>query len=145
MATLLERLKETLNAHSERLRNRPFLEATMASAALVACADGDVSLSERIRVDQVMERLDQLKIYDPHLGVTLFNEVVDAYAADPEKGRVLAFGRIDKIAKDPEAAQLMIRICCAISEADGEFSLSEKRMINAICGTLGIVFEPGQV
>ena len=141
MVGLLERLKENIHAQTEKHRNRPFLEATMAAAALVACADGTVSLSERVRIDQVLERLDQLKVYDPHLGVDLFNEVADALAGEPGEGRALAFGRIAKIASDPEAVSLMIRICCAISEADGDFSPAERQMIDEICAELDTTLE----
>ena len=141
MAKLLERLKDSIRTQAARHRNRSFLEATMAAAALVSYADGEVSLSERVRVDQILERLDQLKIYDPHLGVDLFNEVVDALTNAPADGREMALARIKAVAKDPEASQLMVRICCAISEADGDFSPAEKRTIEAICGALGVSFE----
>ncbi len=141
MASLLERLKDNIRAQAARHRNRGFLEATMAAAALVSQADGVVSLSERVRVDQILERLDQLKIYDPHLGVDLFNEVVDALSDSPAEGREMALARIKPMARDPEAAHLMVRVCCAVSEADGDFSPAEKRTIEAICGALGISYE----
>ena len=141
MTSILERLKDNIRTQAARHKNRGFLEATMAAAALVSYADGEVSLSERVRVDQILERLDQLKIYDPHLGVDLFNEVVDALTDAPAEGREMALARIKPVAKDPEAAYLMVRICCAISEADGDFSPAEKRTIEAICGALGISFQ----
>ena len=141
MASILERLKGSIHTQTEKHRNRPFLEATMAAAALVACADGTVSLSERVRIDQILERLDQLRVYDPHLGVDLFNQVADALAGDPGEGRALAFERIARVAGDPEAVRLMVRICCAVSEADGEFSPAERQMIEEICAELEVKLE----
>ena len=141
MSSLLERLKDGIRSQAARHRNRAFLEATMAAAALVSHADGEVSLSERIRVDQILERLDQLKIYDPHLAVDLFNEVIDALDEAPDQGRETALARIKPMAKDPDAAHLVVRICCAVSEADGEFSPAERRTVEAICSTLGVTYE----
>ena len=48
-----------------RYRNGPLLEGVMAACALVATSDGRVSLSERVRVDQILETLDALKVFDP--------------------------------------------------------------------------------
>lgn len=141
MPNLLERLRGSITAQAARHRNRAFLEATMAAAALVAHADGEVSLSERVRVDQILERLDRLTVYDPHLGVELFNQVIDALAEAPAEGLALALDRIKPVARDPEAARLLVRVCCAISEADGEFTPAERRTIEAICGALGVDFE----
>ena len=40
-----------------RYRNYPFLRATMAACALVDAADGNVTILEWVRVDQVMETI----------------------------------------------------------------------------------------
>ena len=141
MAGLLERLKGGIQAQAERHRNRPFLEATMAASALVAAADGTVSFSERHRIDQILESLDQLKIFDPHEAVNLFNDILASLAETPDQGREAALKRIARLAEDPEASRLMVRICCAISEADGEFSPPEREQIGIICATLGLSLE----
>ena len=82
LADLVDRYQE----HLERLKNRAFLRATMAACALVAVADGRVTFSERVRVDQILETLEALRIFDPHEGVNLFNEFVDAIRAHPRDG-----------------------------------------------------------
>lgn len=141
MTGLLERLKGGIQAQAERHRNRPFLEATMAASALVAAADGTVSFSERHRVDQILESLDQLKIFDPHEAVNLFNDTLASLSETPDRGRDAALKQIARLAEDPEASRLMVRICCAISEADGEFSPPEWQQIEAICAALGVNLE----
>ena len=45
----------------------------MAACALVAASDGRVSLSERSRVDLILESLEGLSLFDPHEGVEAFN------------------------------------------------------------------------
>ena len=49
----------------ERQRNKPFLKATMAAAALAMLADGEIQLSERYRLDEILQQLERLKIYKP--------------------------------------------------------------------------------
>ena len=73
LASLIDNWQDALDRH----RNRPFLEAAMAACAVIATDDGTVSFAERVRVDQILETLDQLNIYDPHKGGDIFNEYVD--------------------------------------------------------------------
>ena len=137
LATLVERYQE----HLERQRNRPFLEAAMAACALVSIADGDVSLPERIKVDQILETLEALKVFDPHEGVELFNHFVEAIRASPRHGREEAVRALAEVAENPEDARLLVRLCCAVSEADGEKTLSDQIEIVSLCSLMGV--EPG--
>ena len=49
MAGLLTTLLTDYQTHLKRFRNRRFLRATMAACSLVAIAEGEISLGERIR------------------------------------------------------------------------------------------------
>ncbi len=138
MAGILKSLIDNYQTHMERERNRPFLEGVMAACAMVAAADGEVSFAERVRVDQIMETLEALKVFDPHDGVNLFNEFTDAILAHPRQGHETAFEAMRKVADDPESGALMLRICCAVSEADGEKSLTDQIEIVSLCTRLGI-------
>ena len=55
MAGFLDDLLSNFRAQLERHRNRPLLRGAMAACALAATADGEVRLSERVRVDQILE------------------------------------------------------------------------------------------
>ncbi len=134
LGTLLERYQD----HLERQRNRPFLEAAMAACALVSIADGDVSLSERIKVDQILETLEALKIFNPHEGVDVFNDFVDGIRKSPRQGRERAIETLIDVAQNPEDARLLIRLCCAVSEADGEMALSDQIEIVSLCSLMGV-------
>jgi tellurite resistance protein TerB len=134
LATLIDNYQE----HLERQRQRPFLRACMAASATVAIADGEVTFPERIRVDQILETLESLKIFDPHDGVNLFNEFVDATRDNPRKGREAAMEAMLDVAHEPESAALLIRVCCAISEADGEKHLTDQIEIVSLCTRLGV-------
>lgn len=117
----------------------------MAAAALVAAADGAVSFSERVRVDQLLEHLDQLKVFDPHEAVDLFNGYVDGLRDSPEDGKAKALAAIAAISSDREAATLMVRIAAAISRADGIFSETERDEIAAICDALDLAPEDCEI
>ncbi|NQU56852.1 MAG: tellurite resistance TerB family protein [Rhodospirillales bacterium] len=136
--TLINNFQEGL----ERNRNRPFLKATMAACALVATADGKVSLGERVRVDQILETLEALKIFDPHEAVNLFNDFSDAILSSPRVGHDKALAALADAAKDEETKTLIIRICCAISEVkheQGDEAIAADQIeIVSLCSRLGI-------
>ena len=136
--SFLRTLMDTYQTQMERNRNHPFLEATMAACSLVAMADGKVSFNERVRVDQILETLEALKVFDPHEGVDLFNEFTDLIRDSPAKGREIAFKCLEKGAKDGETKALLVRICCAVSEAKGAKSLVDQIEIVSLCSRLGI-------
>lgn len=141
MSGFLESLTHFYEEQLTRLRNRPFLKATMAASALVAIADGSVSFSQRMRMDQIMGTLTALKVFDPHEGVNLFNDYVQGILDSPKEGREAAVRAVTAGAKDDETKRLMVRVCLAISEANGEISLVEQIEIVSLCSLLNI--DPG--
>lgn len=134
---MFERLKQEIARH----RQRPFLEAAMAACALIASADDEVSFSERARMDAVLESLAELRVFDPHQAVNLFDARIEALQADREAGRVEAFETIRRGATADGAAELLVRICVAISLADGKFASSERAMLGLICASLNLAPE----
>lgn len=138
MGSVIASLTGIFQERLERQRNRPFLEGVMAASALVATTDGDVSLAEQVRVDQVLETLEQLRIFEPHVGVDIFREYTDAILENPELGHENAMEAIAKIATNPETGALLVRVCIAVSEADGDLSLADQIEIVSICTRFGI-------
>ena len=136
--SLLKQLTQVLQTQGEKLKHRKFMEASMATAALVATADGTVSFSERVAVDQILENVDALKIFDPHEAVDRFNHFVEAIQDNSAAGSAAALKAIEPEVGDSEAADLIMRIGCAISRADGDFSEAEITQIQAIADVLGI-------
>lgn len=134
MSGFLTNLVVLYRAQLQRRRNRPLLRAAVAACALVSVAGG-VSLCKRVRLDQVLETLDALQIFDPHEGVELFDELVETLRNTTlEKGRRLILDIIDEeIAREPEQAELLIRLCLAVSGHDGAISSAEGREILVLC------------
>lgn len=130
--------RETLRNSLSRIRNRQFLDATMAATALVATADGEVTFSELSALDAVLETVQDLQMYDPHIAVDIYRDFADTIVESPDTGRRAAMAAVAKIGRDHEAAELVIRVAVAISKADGELSPDEAHVISDICGTLGV-------
>lgn len=133
---LWENLRDAVRSAAARHRNRPFLEAAMAACAYIAQADGYVSIGERGRIDDILEQLESLRVFDPHEGVNIFNDYVDLLKTDSLSGQKAIFSAIGKMSKDEEAALLVARICIAISNADGDFSEKERAAVVKICDVL---------
>lgn len=122
----------------KRYKNRRFLKGAMAASALVAKSDGVVTFSERSHIDQILEVVDALKIYDPHEAIDLFNRYLDEIGENPSDGK----SRLRKIVREavdaPKDAQLLAKICVAIGRADGKLPQEERDEIEALCGMLQI-------
>ncbi|RKZ37355.1 MAG: hypothetical protein DRQ37_02085 [Gammaproteobacteria bacterium] len=138
MTNFFQDLLDDYHSQIDRHNNRPFMEAAMAACSLVAIADGEVSLSERIRVDQILETLDELKVFDPHEAVDIFNEFNQAILKAPKQGREKAIEALRAVSNNQESASLLIRICVAISEAEGGKSLVDQIEIVMLCSLLGV-------
>ncbi len=137
MSGFLASLRNDYRLHMTRHRNRPFLKAVMAACSLAAVADGEVSFSERMRLDQILQTLEELKIFDPHEAVDLFNGYSAAILASPEGGRKEALKAVQAVTQNPDAAELLIRICLAVAEAKGEKGLINQIEIVMLCTILG--------
>ncbi|HMB75760.1 MAG TPA: TerB family tellurite resistance protein [Kiloniellaceae bacterium] len=136
--SLFQMLVQGLQLHGERLRNRKFLEASMAASALVAAADGEVSFSERAAVDSVLASVEGLQVFDVHDAVDLFSDFVAAIQEEPDAGRLRAMEAVTAVSDDSEAADLVVRIGCAISRADGKLTDREKTQVAEIAAGLGV-------
>ncbi len=110
----------------------------MASAALVAAADGTVTLAKRHILDQILETIDALKKFNVHSAVDQFNTLTDALRDNPESGRAIAVKAIAEFSGDSESGQLLIRIATALARAEGRVSAPAKVEIEQIAATLGM-------
>ena len=131
---LFDRFRKELQRH----RQRPFLEAVAAACALVATSDGEVSFSERARLDAVVESLSELRLFDPHEVVDAFDAHVAVLAHDADGGHNEMLKTITAGTKNDGAADLLLRISVAMSLADGRDSADEHKVIDQICAALGL-------
>lgn len=135
---MFQTARETLRNSLSRFRNRQFLDATMAATALVATADGEVTFSELSALDTVLESIQDLQMYDPHVAVDIYRDFADEIVRAPETGKLSAIAAVRKIAGDADAADLVLRVAVAISKADGSLSPVEADVITELCEVLGL-------
>ena len=115
----------------------------MAASAHIAMADGEVKFSELSALDDLLESVGELQIYDPHVAVDLCRGYVEAITADVETGKAKALEAVGRIAGDDEAARLVVQMCLVISHSDGEFSESEVDAVRDLCAALWL--DPGDI
>jgi len=87
MSGILDNLKAFFQARNAKQQDRSFLEAAMAACAMVSASDGQVSFADRIRVDQIMDTLTQLKVFSAQEGVDLFSHYTAMILDSPKAGR----------------------------------------------------------
>lgn len=137
MSKVIQRASRLLAKHKERTRDRQFLDAAMAASALVASADGEVSLAELLSRDEVLARVEALQAFDSNAAVDSFRGFVNAIEADVEQGSAVALAAVAKFGDDAQTSQLLLRAAMAIAKADSEFSTEEQKAIARLCEALG--------
>ncbi|UOG91110.1 MAG: tellurite resistance TerB family protein [Candidatus Thiothrix sulfatifontis] len=139
--TLKEKAGEArakLTAEIGKFKNREFMEACVAGCALVAAADGSIDSAEKQKMMKFIQQSDELKVFETKDVITFFNKVAENFEFDNEIGKAEALKIISKLRSKPDAARLMVRVCCAIGSADGEFDAKEKQMVREMCRDLNV-------
>ncbi len=124
-----------------KFKNREFMEACVAGCGLVAAADGNIDSSEKQKMMKFIQQSEELKVFDAKDVIAVFNKVTESFEFDNEIGKAEALKIIGKLRSKPDAARLMVRVCCAIGSADGDFDDKEKQVIREMCRDLDIPAE----
>lgn len=132
------RISDMLHSRVEKYRDKDFLKAAMAASALTAYADGSVSVSERFKVEEILERLDRLHIYDAQKAVEKFEDYVRELEDDTEEAEKVLLAKLERIAEDKEAADLIAQIAIEVSNADRYVNRAERMQFDVICKTLSL-------
>jgi tellurite resistance protein TerB len=142
---MLEWLKNNVVATREKLavevtkfRNKEFMDALVAGCSLVAAADGNISSSEKQRMTGYIQNSAELKVFELGVVIKAFNACCEKFEFDAEIGKAEALKVIGKLRSKPDAARLLVRVCCAIGSADGNFDESERVVCRTICNELGL-------
>ena len=120
----------------QRFRNKEFLDAVVAGCALVSAADGHVDASEKQKMIGFIQRSEALKVFETGDVIRRFNHFVSGFEFDAVIGKGEALKSVAKIKKDPEAGRMLVRVCCAIGQADGQFDADERRVVGEVCREL---------
>ena len=142
---MLSWLKENTAAARDRIknevakyRNKDFMEAVVSGCALVAAADGSVTSDEKQKMAAFIQRSEELSVFEMPQVIEVFNKVMEGFEFDHSIGKIEAMKKIGKLRGKDEAARTMVRVCCAIGAADGDFDADERKVVTEICTELGL-------
>lgn len=136
LKTKFGELSAGLGTELSKYKNKDVLQAMMAGCAYVAAADGEISPSEKQKMQGLVRNSAITKVYDADTAIKIFNEYAGKFTFEFEAGKSEALLAIGKI-KDPAVARMVIRGCIIIGGADGNFDDHEKAVVREICRELG--------
>ncbi|EIC20129.1 tellurite resistance TerB family protein [Thiorhodovibrio frisius] len=122
---------------TKRLLNKDFMKAFSAGVALVATADGSYDEDEKEKIRAYITNTDVLEGYNAGEVLSLVQKYADTLTTDREIGEKKAYEALLEISDDEEYCDMIIKICCEIGKADGNFDDNEKSVVVNICDRLG--------
>lgn len=129
--------RDTINSEIMKFKSKDLLEAVVAGCAMVAYADGSIKSSEKQKMMGYLKQSDQLKVFDQEEVIRLFQKYVEKFEFDATIGTGEVIQAISKF-RGKTQAQLLVRICCAIGAADGDFDMNEQAVVRRMCSELGL-------
>ncbi|HFD11083.1 MAG TPA: hypothetical protein ENJ32_01230 [Crenotrichaceae bacterium] len=136
MTEILSNITYLLNAQITQHRNKPFLKAAMAACALVASANGKVTLYQRMKLDQILETQNRLAIFDPHDGINLFNEYAERLQNDSHSTRKQLYETIKSTIDCEQTANCLIQMSQTLVQNNHQ-TRDVQFEINALCEIMG--------
>ncbi|TWH64315.1 tellurite resistance protein TerB [Azomonas agilis] len=130
--------RESLSTEITKFKNREFMDAVVAGCALVAAADGSISAAEKQKMVGFIQNSAELKAFDLKEVIQSFQDISGKFEFDSEIGRAEALRIVGKLRGKEDAARLLVRVCCAIGNSDGEFDVKEQAVCRTIATELGL-------
>lgn len=127
-----------LKAEVTKIKNKTFLEAVVAGCTLVAHADGVVKPEEKQKMMGFLRNSDVLSVFSTEEVIGVFDKYSKQFEFDAQIGQASVLQVVGKLKGKDSEARLMVRVCCAIGAADGDFDDQEKAMVRTICNELGL-------
>ena len=128
----------TLQGEVSKIRNKSFLEAVVAGCVLVAYADGVARDEEKQKMIGFLRTNPILSVYSTEDVIAIFDKYAKQFDFDCQIGQASALQAVAKVKDKSDEARLMVRVCCAIGAADGNFDDNEKAIVRKICAELGL-------
>ena len=121
----------------ERLNSGSFADGAMATCALIAAADGQVSPQERARTAQFISSTDKLRGANVAELRQKYEAYCDKVSRDYELGKLELLQVIGRV-KNPEEARAMVQFALIIANADGQLADREKGAVREVVFALGL-------
>lgn len=119
-------------------RDRNYLEAVLAAAALIAVADGEIEESEE---DALLKAVSANAILSAAWSPREIEQMAQGMLDRAKKGRMGQAGlysEIEDVAKNPDMAEAVLLMALDVSEGDGQIEPQEKAVLEKIAGRLNL-------
>jgi tellurite resistance protein len=136
MSRIFRMARQSLAEKIKKHRSKPFLQAMMGATALLALADKEIALSQRLALDYILENVKELKVFDVHQAVDLFRDYGKEVQEDFGKAKAKVLETVAKFSGDQQKAALLVRASILIAKADGDFSEPEQKIVDELCRVL---------
>ena len=93
---------------------------------------------EKQKMMGFLRNSEVLSVFSADEIIVIFDKYAKQFEFDAQIGQASALQAVAKV-KDKEAeARLMVRVCCAVGAADGDFDEKEKAVVRKICTELSL-------
>lgn len=126
---------QSMNSELQKFRSKDLLQAIVAGSTMIAYADGEVSPSEKQKLLGYVRNSEQLSVFDTDKVIESFTQNLTRFEFDATIAAGEALQKIAAFKGKPEA-HLIVRVCLAIANADGNFDSTERQALDQICRCL---------
>jgi tellurite resistance protein TerB len=121
-----------------QFKSKDFAEASMATCALIAAADGSIEPEERQKTAAFIASNDVLSIFNAGELRESFDKWCGKLTTDYDFGKIEALQAVGKLRSKSEQARAVVQVGVVIGGADGDFDPNEQRAVRELCQAVGI-------
>lgn len=134
--------KKNLTTEISKFKNKEMLEAIVAGCAMVSNADGSISSAEKQKMIGFLRTSETLQVFDTNEVIQIFQNYLEKFEFDATIGIGEAMTAIGRFKGKTAEAQLIVRVCIAVSASDGNFDASEQAVVRRMCRELELDPQP---
>ena len=131
------KMKNKATTEVSKFKNKDFMEALCAGAAMVAFADGALEAQEKKRLLSFFENEEALKVFDPVELMGTWRRFVAEFESDTDMAELKAMREIKQVT-NREQQEMLAGYLTLIAKADGEIEPAERTKLVQIFKALSV-------
>ena len=136
---MFAKLKSLVEGSANKfVRNKDYLEAVLAAAALIAVADGEIEEKEELAIIKAIGANATLSAAWSSREIEAMAQKMLDRAKGGRMGQNGLYQEIEDVAKNPDMAEAVLLMALDVSEGDGEIEPQEKVVLEKLAGRLGL-------
>lgn len=129
---------DQLKSKVGQFKSKDFAEASMATCALIAAADGSIDSTERQKTAGFIASSDVLAVFDAGQLRESFDRYCAKLSSDYDFGKIEVLQVIGKLRSKPDQARAVVQVGVLVGGADGDFDTDEQGAVRDICNAVGL-------